>query len=121
MEGRTKRQLVLALALAACGPVAAQAQMNPLKGEIGMSEEELTAMGAAAAKLYSDPATAPGSVERWQAPSGTAGTVRLAETYEFEGMPCARLLHEVKRTGAADPQTFTIDRCRTAEGDWKIR
>jgi hypothetical protein len=119
--GNLTRQLVLTLALVACGPLAAHAQMNPLKGEIGMSEEELTAMGAAAAKLYTDPTTVAGSVERWQAPSGTGGTVRLAETYEFEGMPCARLLHEVKRTGAADPQTFTIDRCRTAEGDWKIR
>jgi hypothetical protein len=34
-------------------------------------------------------------------------------------MPWARLLHEIRR--GADPQTFTIDRCRTAQGDWKIR
>jgi hypothetical protein len=36
-------------------------------------------------------------------------------------MPCARLLHEVQRAGAGDPQSFTIDRCQTPDGDWKIR
>lgn len=114
-------RLVLAMVLAAGGVTGAQAQMNPLKGGIAMSKEELTAMGSAAAKLYTDPHTAPGTVERWQAASGTAGAVELARTYEFEGMPCAHLRHQVKRAGTSDPQSFTMDRCRTPDGEWKTR
>lgn len=121
MVGRTTWTLALSLALAASGAGGAGAQINPLKGDIAMSKEELAAMAAAGAKLYDDPTTEPGTAERWQASSGTAGTVRLAETYEFDGMPCARLQHEVQRAGAGDPQAFTIDRCRTADGEWKIR
>jgi hypothetical protein len=119
MHGQQRSRLALVLALVAGGALSAQGQMNP-KRDIAMTEEELSAMGAASAKLYADPATAPGTVERWQASSGTAGTVQLAGTYEFDGMPCARLLHEIRRAGAGDPQTFTIDRCRTPDG-WKIR
>jgi hypothetical protein len=121
MKATLLRTPVLLLALAACAPFAAHAQMNPLKGEIALSGEEIAAMGEAAARLYTDPAIAPGSVEHWQAPSGTAGTVRLIGTYVWEGMPCARLLHEIQRAGAGDPQSFTIDRCQTPDGDWKIR
>ena len=120
MAGRLTRPLVLALALAACRPMVAQAQMNPIKEQMGMSQQELDAMGDAAAKLYTDPASAPGSIERWQASSGTRGTVRLVEWYKLEGMPCARLLHELQRADAGDPQSFTIDRCQTGDG-WKIR
>lgn len=120
--GNFTRQLALTLALVACGPLAAHAQMNPIKRVIGLSEDELAAMSTAAAKLYTDPATAPGRVERWQVPSGTGGTVRLVERYEFQGMPCAHLRHELERADAGDdPQTFTIDRCRTQDGEWKIR
>lgn len=118
MRGTTERALGLMVALALLATVDAQAQVKRL---IGLSDEELAQMGAAAAKLYTDPNITPGSSEQWQAASGTAGTVRLVETYEFEGMPCARLRHEVKRAGAADPQTFTMDRCQTADGEWKIR
>jgi hypothetical protein len=119
MHGQQRSRLALVLALVAGGALSAQGQ-NPVKRGIAMTEEELSAMGAAAAKLYSDPTTAPGAVEHWQASSGTAGTVRLAGTYEFDGMPCARLLHEIRRAGTGDPQSFTIDRCRTPDG-WKIR
>jgi hypothetical protein len=120
MDG-LKFGLMFALALAVCGTVAVQAQMNPLKGVTGMSQEELAAMGTAAAKLYTDQARTPGSAERWQAPSGTGGTVRLVQWYRFQGMPCARLLHELQRAESSDPQTFTIDRCQTSDGEWKIR
>lgn len=115
------RLLMVALALAVCGPVAVQAQMNPLKAVTGMSKEDLAAMEAAAAKLYTDPTTTPGSTEDWEAPSGTGGTVRLVQWYQYQDMPCARLFHELQRAEAGDPQTFTIDRCQVSSGEWKIR
>lgn len=95
-------------------------QANPAKRGFGLDEDELAQMGAAAAKLYTDPTTAPGTSEKWQAVSGSSGTVRLVETYEFEGMPCARLLHRIQRADAADPQNLTIDRCQTPAGEWRF-
>ena len=121
MRKASQRSLVLACALGMLWSFDAMGQANPAKRGFGLDKDELEQMGAAAARLYTDPATAPGASEQWQAASGTAGTVRLVETYEFEGMPCARLVHQIQRADAADPQNLTIDRCQTPDGEWKIR
>jgi hypothetical protein len=69
-------------------------------------------MGAAAANPYGGRASAPGSIERWQASSGTrAGAVDLVAWYAFDGMSSARLLHVLQRADPTDPQTFATDRC----------
>ena len=115
-------RILPALALcAALAPGSGEAQLNPLKSQIGLEQEDLEQMGAAAARLYEAPEPRPGSVEQWQSSTGASGSVRLVEAFEFDGMPCRRLAHTVQRQATADPQGFTVDRCQTADGEWKIR
>jgi hypothetical protein len=114
------RASVLALTLAIFAPADAFAQFNPLKAA-RLEPEAVAAMGEAAAKLYTNRETPKGTTEAWQAPTGSSGTVRLADIYDFDGMPCARLQHQVKRASQGDPLAFTIDRCQTPDGEWKIK
>ena len=78
-------------------------------------------LGAAAEKLFLNDGVEVGSVEEWDNPeTGSHGTVRLVGKHEYKGLPCRRLQHDIELDRARDPYRFTVDRCRTSDGEWKI-
>jgi surface antigen len=78
-------------------------------------------LGAAAERLYLDDGVAVGSVETWDNPeTGNHGTVTLVGKHKHQDMPCRRLQHDIEVKRTRDPYRFTVDRCRTDDGEWKI-
>lgn len=95
---------------------------NPFRGSgFQLDERDLPLLDVAARKLYLAEHVEVGAVESWTNPeTGNRGTVTLIEIHEYEGLPCRRLQHDVELKRARDPYRFTVDRCRTRDGEWKI-
>ena len=110
----------LALGAASIGP--GLAQTNPFGDQLSdLSPEDLEKLGRAALALYEDPDTPIGTVDRWEnTVSGNAGAVKLLGKFEFQGMPCRTLQHRIDLATKPDPQFYVINRCKTADGAWKI-
>lgn len=99
----------------------AVAQLNTFtKGGLDLTAEDWELLDTAASKLYLTEERPIGSTEAWSnTQSGNQGTVELIQAGERQGMPCRRLQHDIKVKDVADPFRFTVDRCKTPEGDWK--
>ncbi|MCP4330626.1 MAG: hypothetical protein GY791_19705 [Alphaproteobacteria bacterium] len=122
MVGTMKRVAVaLPLAMLICA-ASAQAQLNPFKrADLSLSEADLKKMNAASEPLYTAEPPVVGSAGSWTGDNGDFGTVELIEVLEWRGLPCRKLHHIIKIKGVRDPISLTVDRCKTAEGEWKIR
>lgn len=101
---------------------AATAQINDLaRSGLDLTDKDWELLKAAASKLYLTEDRPVGTVETWSnADSGNRGRIELVRIGEFESMPCRRLQHEIRVKDVADPFRFTVDRCRTSGGDWKV-
>jgi surface antigen len=92
---------------------------------VRLSNHDLKAMAAAAQPLLDDDSLALGTSRDWSNPeSGDHGTIQLQKrfeyTYEGNKLPCRELRYHVQTTGNADPYNFKLDRCKAADGAWKI-
>lgn len=113
--------LGLALPLLVSSPAPAQFIPAPLGNVFpeAMTHDDLTALSTAAAKLYTPETATVGATERWSNPkTGNSGIVTLTRQFEHKGMPCRRIEHKVK-FGASE-QTYAMNRCRVATGEWKL-
>jgi hypothetical protein len=103
-------------------PVATAQAVNPF----GRSGFELTngdiAILTETTRPFFDDDTVPiGTAKSWNNPkSGNNGTATLIGRFEQKGMPCRRIQHDIKLKTVADPFRFIIDRCRIADGTWKM-
>jgi surface antigen len=71
--------------------------------------------------FFDDDTVPIGTVKSWNNPkSGNNGTATLIRRFEQKGMPCRRVQHDIKLKTIADPFRFIIDRCRVADGSWKM-
>lgn len=100
---------------------AGHAQVNPIKKLLAEFGPDVEMIKAAGAKLYENEDAPTGMVETWSNPdTGGAGEVKLVEIFEHKRMPCRKLRHHA-RPGHGDAiRRFTITRCKTADGSWKI-
>ncbi len=113
--------LAAALVLAALGaPV--QAQLNPFtRAGFELSQEDIDLLVAAARKLYIDESVTVGTVETWSNPkSGNTGAVQLVGTFDYKGLPCRRLQHDIKIKNVTNSFRYLFDRCKTLSGEWKL-
>jgi|GEM_PF-2446615 len=114
----------LLFALLAVLPAAALAQVNPVvPNQIwpgGLSDDDISRMGAAAARLYEGHAI--GDVERWRNPdTGNAGLVRLTRRFESNGAPCRTLQYVIRvAKRPRTPAHYRITWCKLNTGEWKI-
>lgn len=94
---------------------------DPFRGSgFVLGESDLALLKTAAGKLYMTDGVEVGAVEEWTNPeTGSRGTVKLVRKHEYKGMPCRSLQHDIALS-VKDPYRFTLDRCRTADGEWKI-
>lgn len=95
---------------------------NPFKGSgFQLDDSDLPLLKMAAGKLYLTEGIESGTVEKWSNPeTGNRGKVKLVRKHEYKGMPCRRLQHDILLKRVADPYRFIVDRCKTADGEWKI-
>ena len=95
---------------------------DPFKGSgFQLDESDLALLKTAAGKLYLTDGVEVGAVEEWTNPeTGSHGTVKLIRKHEYKGMPCRRLQHDLELKRVNDPYRFTVDRCKVADGEWKI-
>ena len=118
------KAIPLAAALIALTTMSAptHAFVDPFKGSgFVLDESDLALVKTAAGKLYSTDGLEVGAVEEWTNPeTGNHGTVKLIRKHEYKGLPCRRLQHDIKLKRIIDPYRFTLDRCKVADGEWKI-
>ena len=95
---------------------------DPFKGSgFQLDDSDLALLKTAAGKLYLTDGVEVGAVEEWTNPeTGSHGTVKLIRKHEYKGMPCRRLQHDIELKRVNDPYRFTVDRCKVADGEWKI-
>lgn len=100
----------------------AQAQINPFKqSNFDLTEADVEILSAAAAGLYKQEPPPVGKKVRWLNPgSGNGGAIKLVRAFERDGMPCRRLIHVILTRKSEDPHRFQVDRCRVADGTWKL-
>ena len=95
---------------------------DPFRGSgFQLDEDDLALLKTAAEKLYLTDGVEVGAVEEWTNPeTGSHGTVKLIRKHEYKGLPCRRLQHDIELKRVSDPFRFTVDRCKVADGEWKI-
>jgi surface antigen len=101
----------------------AQVLLNPfLYMSNKFTNEDMQKMMEASARLYKNDAIIAGTTTMWRNDkSGNAGIVTLVRRYDFEGMPCATVRHHFTVKGSLDPVNLHFDRCKTKDGEWKLR
>lgn len=86
-----------------------------------LTDKDYEIAKAAAASLYTDENAMPGDVVSWKNPeSGNYGTIEMVDRHAYQGLPCVRLQHDIKITTVETPFRYILDRCQTADGEWKL-
>jgi surface antigen len=92
---------------------------------IALTKHDLQVMSAAARPLLTDDSLPIGATREWSnAKSGNRGTIQLLRRFEYEyqgsKLPCREIRYHLRTKGTADPYNYKLNRCRVADGSWKI-
>jgi surface antigen len=125
LEERTMLQFRRAVALgvvmigSALGASAhAQPMMNPLR-QLALTSEDFAMVGEAVTGLYD--AGKIGVAQTWSNPkSGNSGSVKILDTFEYQGLPCRTIEHTLRIRRQADPKQVVLKTCRDTDGVWKL-
>lgn len=89
--------------------------------DAALPKSDVPLMMAAAEKLYKPDNIKVGTVESWSnAETGDSGSVKLVHLHAYKGLPCRRLEHTIRLKGETDPLSYVVDRCKAADGSWKL-
>ena len=93
--------------------------------EVPLTKEDYRDLSAAYQPLLNDDSLPIGTTHEWSnAKSGNHGTVQLLKRFEFEyqgsKLPCRELRYHIQVKDNADPYNVMLNRCRVADGSWKI-
>ena len=106
---------------------AAWPQSERIFGSVGLplTETDFAVMAKAVDPLLNDDSLALGTSREWtNAGTGAQGIVTLLQkfTYEYQGsnLPCRKLKYHVLTRYSPNPYNAILDRCRVADGSWKI-
>jgi len=123
---RGVRKIVLLAGFLALVSGASYAQMSAF-GPWGLplTSHDLKEMGKAVQPLLTDDSIPIGTTNQWSnSASGNHGSVQLLERFEtqYEGnnLPCRKIRYHIEVKGNADPYNVVLDRCKVADGSWKI-
>ena len=96
-------------------------------GSLGdrLNHHDLKAMARVTQPLLDDSSLPIGTTREWSNPgSGDQGTIQLLRRFEYEyqgsKLPCRELRYHIQVTGDADPYNYKLNRCKVADGSWKI-
>ena len=100
---------------------AAQAQINPFRGNTGpvLPKADNDAAIAAAGRLLGDHPAAVGKVEQWSgATSGNRGSMTVERAFKRAGNDCRTVRSRVQFKGGTS-NSYVLDVCRI-DGQWKM-
>ena len=118
--------LILAAAILAIGSARSLAQEDVFGVEgLPLTTKDFAAMASAANPLLKDESLPLGTTREWRNPvSGNRGRITLLERfqYDYEGstLPCRKLKYHTVFKNQANPYNLIIQRCRIANGRWKL-
>jgi hypothetical protein len=120
-------RLILLVGILVIGSAQSQAQGLDIFGIEGfpLTAKDFAAMAAAADPLLNDESLPLGTTREWRNPaSGDRGRITLLERfqYDYEGstLPCRKLKYHTVFKNQANPYNLIIQRCRIANGRWKL-
>lgn len=114
------RRLAAALVLLLASAVPAAAQLNPF-GRIGatVTDDDIALARAAVDELRGETLTV-GAESAWQNPAtGNRGRLKYLESLTIDGLPCRKIVHQVRLKNQSDPRYSTLITCKTPDGSWK--
>jgi len=124
---RVTWRLFLLAGLLLAVPAASHAVgLNPFgPSGLPLTDLDYKDMAAASAPLLNDETIPLGTSRSWSnATSGNSGTITLEERfqYDYQGtkLPCRKLRYHVEIKNYSDPYNLRINRCRVADGSWKL-
>jgi len=101
-------------------PAATAHAANPFGRNFSLTKDDVAVLADTTRPLLEDDTVPLGTVKSWNSPkSGNGGTVTLVDRFEYKGLPCRRIQHDIKLKKVIDPFRFIVDRCRVADGSWK--
>ncbi|MGA9864962.1 MAG: RT0821/Lpp0805 family surface protein [Acetobacteraceae bacterium] len=109
------------LLAAAIAPAARAQQFPPFGSRLGpgLKGDDLAIVTDATGAMNA--AGSRGS-RHWSNPkTGTSGTITLVRDFRSAGMACHEFRYLLRFTHPTRHQTYTLDWCRTADGEWKIK
>lgn len=96
-------------------------------GPVGerLNHHDLKAIAKATQPLLDDDSLPIGTTREWSNPaSGDHGTIQLLKRFEYKyegsNLPCRELRYHVQVTTNGDPYNYELNRCKVADGTWKI-
>lgn len=122
---RTSRTILLSGLFAVISTACyAQTSMSSLP-EVPLTKGDYQDLAAAYQPLLNDDSLAIGTTREWiNAQSGNHGTVQLVKRFEAEyqgsKLACRRLRYHIEIKDNADPYNLLLNRCKLADGSWKI-
>jgi surface antigen len=106
---------------------AAQAQFGGFSGlpEVSLTMGDYRALAAAYQPLLNDDSMPIGTTRDWSnANTGNRGTVELVKRFtavsQGATLPCRTLRYHIIVKGNGDPYNVRLNRCKMADGIWKI-
>ena len=92
---------------------------------LALTKLDLEKMSIAAQPLLNDDSLRIGTKRAWSnVRSGNHGFVSLLGRFEYEHngskLSCRKLVYQVKLLPPSDPYILALNRCRTADGSWKV-
>jgi surface antigen len=119
--------MLIVAGLLAFSSLPSRAQMVSPFGPLGLplTQEDFSNMSAAVRPLLDDDSMPLGTTREWKNPtSGNSGRMTLIGRFEtaYQGnkLPCRKIRYHIQIRNVADPYNLEVDRCRAADGSWKI-
>jgi hypothetical protein len=93
--------------------------------EVPLTKDDLQEIAKTYQPLLNDDSLPIGTTHEWTNKiSGNGGTIQLVKRfkYDYQGseLPCRELRYHVLFKNNSDPYNFTLNRCKIADGSWKI-
>jgi len=118
-------RLVLLATLLAFVSMGSYAQVGVFGNAIPLTKQDYAEMASAAQPLLNDDTVPIGTARDWSnAASGNHGTITLLGRFEYDyqgsKLPCRKLKYHVVGKAPVEPYNLELNRCKVADGSWKI-
>ena len=122
MQTRWRRWVLTVLAALILLPAAVQAQVNPFRGGLGLSQEDNRLLFESIARLNAAEPAHAGLSEAWSNPqTNNSGTSTILRVFHSGGMVCHLVQHRIVVPRRPPPVSYRLTWCRTSNGEWKIK
>ena len=118
-------RIVMLASLLAFVSVGSYAQVGVFGSAIPLTKQDYDAMRSATEPLLNDDSVPIGTTREWSnANTGNHGAIKLLGRFEYDyqgsKLPCRKLAYHVEGKAPVQPYNLELNRCKVADGSWKI-